>query len=105
MSELTGSNHRCRAQFKCAQTVVGQLLLEMDPTVCPTTTTTTTTTTTISGSGIDLDNLPLELLPRLELRRTGTWTHICGILQIEVDLYNKLLGNTYVKSLPKLCYS
>ena len=24
MSELTGSNHRCRAQFKCAQTVVGQ---------------------------------------------------------------------------------
>ena len=24
MSELTGSNHRCRARFKCAQTVVGQ---------------------------------------------------------------------------------
>ena len=24
MSELTGSNHRCRAQFKCAQTVLGQ---------------------------------------------------------------------------------
>ena len=24
MSELTGSNHRCRAQFKCAQTVVGR---------------------------------------------------------------------------------
>ena len=24
MSELTGSNNRCRAQFKCAQTVVGQ---------------------------------------------------------------------------------
>ena len=25
MSELTGSNHRCRAQlFKCVQTVVGQ---------------------------------------------------------------------------------
>ena len=24
MSELTGSNHRCRAQFECAQTVVGQ---------------------------------------------------------------------------------
>ena len=24
MSELNGSNHRCRAQFKCAQTVVGQ---------------------------------------------------------------------------------
>ena len=24
MSESTGSNHRCRAQFKCAQTVVGQ---------------------------------------------------------------------------------
>ena len=24
MSELTGSNHRCRAQFKCTQTVVGQ---------------------------------------------------------------------------------
>ena len=22
--KLTGSNHRCRAQFKCAQTVVGQ---------------------------------------------------------------------------------
>ena len=42
MSELTGSNQRCRAQFKCAQTVVGQRLLEMDPTVCPTTTTTTT---------------------------------------------------------------
>ena len=26
-----------------------------------------------------------------------------GILQIGVDLYNKLLGNTYVKSLPHLC--
>ena len=24
MSELTGRNHRCRAQFKCVQTVVGQ---------------------------------------------------------------------------------
>ena len=24
MSELTGSYHRCRAQFKCGQTVVGQ---------------------------------------------------------------------------------
>ena len=24
MSELTGSNHRCRAQFKCVHTVVGQ---------------------------------------------------------------------------------
>ena len=24
MSELIGSNHRCRAQFKCAQTVIGQ---------------------------------------------------------------------------------
>ena len=24
MSELTGSNHRCRAQFKRAQTVIGQ---------------------------------------------------------------------------------
>ena len=24
MSELPGSNHQCRAQFKCAQTVVGQ---------------------------------------------------------------------------------
>ena len=24
MSELTGSNHRCRAQFKRVQTVVGQ---------------------------------------------------------------------------------
>ena len=24
MSELTGNNHRCRAQFKCAQTVLGQ---------------------------------------------------------------------------------
>ena len=24
MSKLTGSNHRCSAQFKCAQTVVGQ---------------------------------------------------------------------------------
>ena len=24
MSELTGSNQRCRAQFKCVQTVVGQ---------------------------------------------------------------------------------
>ena len=24
MSELTGSNHRCRAQIKCAQTVIGQ---------------------------------------------------------------------------------
>ena len=24
ISELTGSNHRCRAQFKCVQTVIGQ---------------------------------------------------------------------------------
>ena len=24
MSELTGSNQRCRVQFKCVQTVVGQ---------------------------------------------------------------------------------
>ena len=24
MSELTGSTHRCHAQFKCVQTVVGQ---------------------------------------------------------------------------------
>ena len=24
MSALTGSNHRCRVQFKCAQTVIGQ---------------------------------------------------------------------------------
>ena len=24
MSELTGSNHLCRAQFKCVQTVIGQ---------------------------------------------------------------------------------
>ena len=24
MSELTVGNHRCRAQFKCVQTVVGQ---------------------------------------------------------------------------------
>ena len=44
MSELTVSNHRFRAQFKCVQTVVGQRLLEMDPTVCPSTTTTTTHT-------------------------------------------------------------
>ena len=28
-----------------------------------------------------------------------------GILQIGVDLYNKLLSNTYVKSLPQLPYS
>ena len=28
-----------------------------------------------------------------------------GILQIGVDLYNKLLGNTYVKSLTQLHYS
>ena len=28
-----------------------------------------------------------------------------GILQIGVDLYNKLLGNTYIKSLPQLRYS
>ena len=28
-----------------------------------------------------------------------------GILQIGVDLYNKLLGNTYAKSLPQLRYS
>ena len=46
MSELTGSNHRSRAQFKCVQTVVGQRF-EMDPTVCPTTTITTTTTTAL----------------------------------------------------------
>ena len=38
MSELTGSNHRCRAHFECAQTVVcnGSVLLDMDPTVCST---------------------------------------------------------------------
>ena len=24
MAELTGSSHRCRAQFKCVQTVAGQ---------------------------------------------------------------------------------
>ena len=55
MSELTGSNHRCRAQFKCVQTVVGwrfagigpkglsyyyykaslKLLLKVDLSVCP----------------------------------------------------------------------
>ena len=46
MSELTGSNHRRREQFKCPKTVVGKHLLEMDPTVCPITTTTTTSTTT-----------------------------------------------------------
>ena len=28
-----------------------------------------------------------------------------GVLQIGVYLYNKLLGNTYVKGLPQLCYS
>ena len=28
-----------------------------------------------------------------------------GILQILVDLHNKLIGNTYVKSLPQLHYS
>ena len=31
MSELTGSNHRCRAQFKCAQTVIGQCSAENGP--------------------------------------------------------------------------
>ena len=36
MSELTGSNHQCRAQFKCVQTVVGQRFAGKDPTVCPT---------------------------------------------------------------------
>ena len=53
----------------------------------------------ISCSGIDLGNLHLELW------RTGTWTHIYGILQIGIDLYNKFLGNTYVKSWPQLGYS
>ena len=38
--KLTGSNHRRRAQFKRAETqVVGQSLLKMDPTVCPTSST------------------------------------------------------------------
>ena len=46
MSELTGSNHRCRAQFKCAQTVIGQRFAGNGPMVCPTTTATTITTTT-----------------------------------------------------------
>ena len=55
MSELTGSNHRCRAQFKCVQTVVGQRLAGNGPnglsnyyttTITTTTTTTTTSTTT-----------------------------------------------------------
>ena len=41
MSELTGSNHRCRAQ-----TGVGQRSAGNGPTCFPTTTTTTTTTTT-----------------------------------------------------------
>ena len=31
ISELTGSNHRCRAQFKCAQTVVGQRFARNGP--------------------------------------------------------------------------
>ena len=48
-------------------------------------------------------NLPQ--FPRLELENsTGTWTHIYGILQIGVYLHNKLLGNTYVNSLPQLRY-
>ena len=45
ISELTGNNHRCRAQFKCVQTVVGQHFSLNGPTVCSTTTNTTTTTT------------------------------------------------------------
>ena len=51
MSELTASNHRCRAQFKCAQTVIGQRFAGNGPnglsdyyTSTPTTFTTTTTT-------------------------------------------------------------
>ena len=43
MSELTGSNHRCSAQFKCAQTLVLQRSAGNSPTVRPTTATTTTT--------------------------------------------------------------
>ena len=43
MSELTGSNHRRRAQFKCAQTVVGQRFAGNGPNGRPTTTTTNET--------------------------------------------------------------
>ena len=56
ISELTGSNHRCRAQFKCAQTVMGQRSAGNGPNglsydyyyyyILVYTTTTTTTTTT-----------------------------------------------------------
>ena len=35
MSELTGSNHRCRAQFKCAQTVIGHRFAGNSPNVVP----------------------------------------------------------------------
>ena len=41
MFELTGSNHRCRAQFKCAQTVVGQRFAGNGPNGLSYTTTTT----------------------------------------------------------------
>ena len=30
---------------------------------------------------------------------------LLAILHIGVNLYNQLLGNTYVKSLPRACYS
>ena len=62
MSELTGSNHRCRAQFKCVQTVVCQCFAgKMDPTVCPTTTTITTTSRSfVSKFEADWMILPLS---------------------------------------------
>ena len=49
----------------------------------------------------DLDNLPVLLQTRAVFS-SWTLTHMRGIRQIGVDLYNKLLGNTYVKSLPQL---
>ena len=54
MSELTGSNYRRRAQFKCAQTVVGQRSAGNGPNgLSYTTTATTTTTTTITATNAD----------------------------------------------------
>ena len=57
MSELTGSNRRCRAQFKCAQTVVGQRLAGNGPNGLSYDYYYTTTTTTCAKKRQRMKNL------------------------------------------------
>ena len=41
----------------------------------------------------------------VNLTQSSQSSNICGVLQIGVDLYNNLLGNTYLKNLRQLRYS